>query len=124
MHRLLQVGQQVSAILRSTGHFPTGLVFSSFNKEPLASLSQLWEQGSYHQLSLTTAVCYLTLLTVGTTQALLRHGSEAHKHCLENNKLALAICINKLCGVPQGKGCLPHACVHSTLLTLSSFQKS
>lgn len=102
----------------------TGLIFSSFNKEPLASLSQPQEPGSYHQLSLKTALCYLMLLIVGTTQAFLRRGSEAHKHRLENNKLALAICINKLCGVPRGKGCLPHACAHSAVLTLSSFQKT
>lgn len=102
----------------------TGLIFTSLNKESLASLSQLQEQGSYHQLSLKTTLCYLTLLIVGTAQAFLRHSSEAHKHRLENNKLALAICISKLCGVPRGEGCLPCAGMHSTVLTLSSFQKS
>ena len=88
------------------------LVFSSYNKEPLASLSRLWERGSYHRLPLTTALCYLTLLVMGTTQAFLRRGSEAQKHRPENNKLAPAICINQLRRVPRGEGCLPrmHVC--------------
>lgn len=114
--------EQASEKHRSLPH--TRLIFSSFNKKTPASLSQLREQGSYHQLSLTTALCYLTLLIVGTTQPFLRRGREAHKRRLENSKLVLAICINKLCGVPRGKGCLPCACVRGTVLTLSSFQKS
>lgn len=48
-------GECASEKHRSLPH--NGLIFSSFNKEPLASLSQLWERGRYHQLSLTTALC-------------------------------------------------------------------
>lgn len=121
---LLQAGQLVNMLLRSAGHFLIpGSVLVPLTK-PLASLSQLLEQDNYHQLSLKNALCYLTLLVMGPMQVLLC-GSQVHKHCLENNKLALPICINKLCGVPQGKGCLLHTCAwHDTARNLSSFQKS
>lgn len=100
----------VKALVRSTGFFPH---FGLFQQGTAAVIVTTAEQSSYLSL-----LCSATLLTVGTTLPSLRSGSQAHKHRLGSNKLALAICINKLSGVPRGKGCPACACVHSAALTL------
>lgn len=102
----------MNALLRRTGHFPHFWLLRHYHS---------WGTG---QLLLMTTLCYFMLVKAGTMLASLMQRQPGTETSPREQQNGSCISINKLSGVPGGKGCLVHTRACSTELMLSSFQKS